>query len=63
MSHLAASSSGLFTAILCLQDPSSGGSTLLTANVGDARILLVRDSEVVQLSIDHVPDRLVEHAA
>jgi len=34
-----------------------GGSTrLCTANVGDARILLVRDGKAVQLSVDHVPD-------
>jgi len=29
---------------------------LCTANVGDARIVLVRDGQAVQMSVDHVPD-------
>ena len=39
------------------QDPKDGATKLLTANIGDARILLIRDGQAVQLSVDHVPDR------
>ena len=35
----------------------SGTSRLLTANSGDARIVLVRGNEVLQLTEDHVPGR------
>jgi protein phosphatase 1L len=35
-------------------DPST--TLLLTANVGDARTVLVRGGQAVQLSVDHVPD-------
>jgi len=46
---------GSTAAIVALYE--EGGSTrLCTANVGDARILLVRDGKAVQLSVDHVPD-------
>lgn len=33
----------------------SGTSKLLTANSGDARILLVRGNQAIQLTEDHVP--------
>ena len=46
---------GSTAAIVALYE--EGGSTrIATANVGDARILLVRDGKAVQLSVDHVPD-------
>ena len=32
------------------------GNKLCTANVGDARVLLIRDGKTVQLSVDHIPD-------
>ena len=32
------------------------GNKLCTANVGDARVLLIRDGKAVQLSVDHIPD-------
>ena len=35
----------------------AGGSALLTSNVGDARILLVRGGEAVELTEEHVPDK------
>lgn len=41
-----------------LQD-TTGASQLLTANVGDSRVLLVRDGQVLQLTEDHVPDKYV----
>lgn len=36
--------------------PGGAGTTLLTANVGDARILLIRDGQAVCLTEEHVPD-------
>ncbi len=36
--------------------PQAGTSKLLTANSGDARILLVRGNQAIQLTEDHVPD-------
>jgi hypothetical protein len=46
----------LLLLLLLLQD-ASGATQLLTSNVGDARILLVRGGKAVQLTVDHVPDR------
>lgn len=43
---------------LTAQD-TTGATKLLTANVGDSRVLLVRDGEVLQLTEDHVPDKYV----
>jgi protein phosphatase 1L len=37
-----------------LQTPD--GPKLLASNVGDARVLLARNGECVQLTTDHVPD-------
>ncbi|KXZ50219.1 hypothetical protein GPECTOR_17g856 [Gonium pectorale] len=49
------------TAATVLLFPSADGATqLLTANVGDARVVLVRGGEAVQLTEDHVPDREAE---
>jgi hypothetical protein len=36
---------------------ADGTTQLLTSNVGDARILLIRGGKAIQLSEDHVPDR------
>ncbi|KAF6257407.1 phosphatase 2C-like domain-containing protein [Scenedesmus sp. NREL 46B-D3] len=36
---------------------ADGSSQLLTANVGDARILLIRNGEAVELTEEHVPDK------
>jgi serine/threonine protein phosphatase PrpC len=33
-----------------------GSTKLLTSNVGDARILLIRNGEAVCLTEEHVPD-------
>lgn len=42
---------------LCLQD-GKGATQLLTSNIGDARIVMVKsDGTAVQLSEDHVPDK------
>ena len=38
------------------------GARLIVANVGDARAVLCKDGAAVQLSVDHVADRLVERA-
>ena len=35
----------------------AGGSALLTSNVGDARIVLVRGGAAVELTEEHVPDK------
>jgi hypothetical protein len=40
--------------------PPQGTSKLLTANSGDARIVLVRGNSAIQLSEDHVPDNEAE---
>jgi len=34
-----------------------GSTTLLTSNVGDARILLIRDGKAMELTEEHVPDK------
>jgi len=39
---------------------TSGKLMLLTANIGDARIVLARDGKPVQLTIDHTPDSATE---
>ena len=44
------------TAVVCTLFQEGGAVKLCTANVGDARILLIRDGKAVQLSVDHVPD-------
>ena len=44
------------TAVTCALFEEGGRTKLCTANVGDARILLVRGGAAVQLSVDHVPD-------
>ena len=31
-------------------------SRLVTANIGDARVLLIRNGKPEQLTVDHVPD-------
>lgn len=36
----------------------SGGYKLLAANIGDSRVILIRNGTAVQLTQDHVPDRL-----
>jgi serine/threonine protein phosphatase PrpC len=36
---------------------ADGSTTLLTSNVGDARILLVRGGQALELSEEHVPDK------
>ena len=46
---------GSTAAIVALHE-EGGATRLSTANVGDARILLIRDGKAVQLSVDHVPD-------
>lgn len=45
------------TAATALLFQESSGTQLVTANVGDARILLVRGDGVEQLTEDHVPDK------
>lgn len=47
---------GATAAAVMLVPEASGTTSLVTANVGDARILLVRGGKPVQLSEDHVPD-------
>ena len=44
------------TAAVCALYEEGGVTRLCTANVGDARIVLVRGGKPVQLSVDHVPD-------
>jgi len=44
------------TAVSSTLFQEGGVTTLCTANVGDARTILVRDGKAVQLSVDHVPD-------
>ena len=44
------------TAVVAVLFEENGVTKLCTANVGDARTLLVRDGKAVQLSVDHVPD-------
>lgn len=39
---------------------ADGATQLLTSNIGDARILLIRGGKPVQLSEDHVPDSEAE---
>ncbi|WIA23188.1 hypothetical protein OEZ86_010079 [Tetradesmus obliquus] len=46
------------TAVNTLMFTAPDGTTqLLTANVGDARILLIRNGEAIELSEEHVPDK------
>ena len=42
---------------MCDAQTEGGKHALLTANVGDARIVLARGGEPLQLTVDHVPDR------
>ncbi len=52
------------TAAIALLFPGPGGGTqLLTANVGDARVLLSRGGRALQLTVDHVPDRCARKRA
>ena len=44
------------TAVVAVLFEENGATKLCTANVGDARTLLVRDGKAMQLSVDHVPD-------
>lgn len=46
---------GSTAAVACVFQ-TADGPKLLSANVGDARVLLSRGGKVVQLSTDHVPD-------
>ncbi|KAK9845479.1 hypothetical protein WJX81_007509 [Elliptochloris bilobata] len=49
------------TAAVALLFPGPRGATqLLAANVGDARVLLCRKGEALQLTVDHVPDSELE---
>ncbi|KAI3424897.1 hypothetical protein D9Q98_008281 [Chlorella vulgaris] len=48
------------TAAVAIIYKNKGKSQLLTANSGDARIMLVRGGQVLQLSEDHVPDNETE---
>ena len=41
---------------VCLFKGADGSTQLLTSNVGDARILLIRDGKAVCLTEEHVPD-------
>lgn len=47
---------GSTAAVVIMYPDSSGKYKLLSANVGDARIILVRGGKAVQLTEDHVPD-------
>jgi protein phosphatase 1K len=47
---------GSTAAVALVYKSKSGTSKLLTANSGDARILLVRGNTAIQLTEDHVPD-------
>ncbi|EFN53124.1 hypothetical protein CHLNCDRAFT_137480 [Chlorella variabilis] len=48
------------TAAVALIYKHQGKSQLLVANSGDARVLLVRGGQAIQLTEDHVPDNEVE---
>jgi len=43
------------TAIL-VEDEKTGGTKIVSSNLGDARVVIIRDGKAVQLSKDHVPD-------
>ncbi|KAI7841657.1 hypothetical protein COHA_004677 [Chlorella ohadii] len=47
---------GSTAAVAMVYKTKAGTSKLLTANSGDARILLVRGNQAIQLTEDHVPD-------
>ncbi|GAB4821446.1 hypothetical protein N2152v2_008492 [Parachlorella kessleri] len=47
---------GASAAIMIIYRDASGKPILLTANAGDARVLLARNGRAVQLTEDHVPD-------
>ena len=48
------------TAVVATLFQEGGSTKLCTANVGDARIILVRDGKPVQMSVDHIPDDEME---
>lgn len=48
---------GATAAVAMVYTGKSGKQELLSANVGDARVILARGKKAVQLSVDHVPDR------
>lgn len=50
----------LTVCLACVQ--TSEGPKLLASNVGDARVLIARGGEAMQLSTDHVPDDVDERA-
>ena len=41
---------GATAAVACLYQRADGSTTLLAANVGDSRVLLIRDGKAVQLT-------------
>lgn len=47
---------GATGAVAVVYKNTSGKSTLLAANAGDARVVLARKGKAVQLTEDHVPD-------
>ena len=47
---------GATGAVAVLFQDASGKTNLLTANAGDARVVLARKGKALQLTEDHVPD-------
>lgn len=47
---------GATGAVAVVYKNASGKASLLTANAGDARVVLARKGKAVQLTEDHVPD-------
>ena len=45
------------TGVVAIAFQDGGKTKLLAANVGDARAVLSRKGQAMQLTIDHVPDR------